>query len=122
MILVLEGEIKTPIVTHNTEFIVDGCKATIIQPRRRWYNKINAGKPMYPYSFKAYLGKIQLRRKIRSKRIAQRVLAQLLKIEALGRYTNEGMGRIEWVSGEVFLTWQGVSASRKKVKIRKGSQ
>ncbi|MFW9915026.1 MAG: hypothetical protein ACFFGZ_05385 [Candidatus Thorarchaeota archaeon] len=120
MELVLEGEIITPIITKKSEFLLQGCKVRILQPRRRFFSKINSGKPMYPYSYIGYMGKIELRRKVRSKRAAKKKLPELLEIEAIGKYSNEGMGRINWLSGQ--LEQEKHLSPRKfpKVKIRKG--
>ncbi|MFW9916548.1 MAG: hypothetical protein ACFFGZ_13155 [Candidatus Thorarchaeota archaeon] len=120
MNLVLEGEILTPIITKKREFLMQGCKARILQPRRRYFNKINSGKPMFPYSYVCYLGKIELRRRVSSKKAAKRKLRELLEIEAIGKYTSEGMGLVKWLSGRLESIGQGNRSRYLKVKIRKG--
>ncbi|MFX1253636.1 MAG: hypothetical protein ACFFCZ_18640 [Promethearchaeota archaeon] len=118
--LVLKGEIMTPIITRKTYFFVEGCKAIITKPRRRYYNKINAGKRMYPYSFECYLGSIELRYKTTTKGKAKKKLDELLKIKSIGRFASEGLGIIQWIGGD--LTSPPLSTFQKylKLKIRKG--
>ncbi|MHA2296188.1 MAG: hypothetical protein ACXAEU_15685 [Candidatus Hodarchaeales archaeon] len=122
MRLVLEGKIITPIITKKTSFNVKGCNVTIKKPRRRYYTKINAGKPMYPYSFESYLGTIELSCKIRNKHEIESKLAGLLGINQLGRFVSEGMGKVKWITGFI----EEEKAKRKqrdisrKLRIRKG--
>lgn len=120
MLLVLEGEILTPIITKKREFLMQGCKVRILQPRRRYFNKINSGKPMFPYSYVCYLGKIELSRKVKSKQAAKRKLRELLTIEGIGKYTSEGMGLVKWLSGRLEAIGQVNRSPFLKVKIRKG--
>ncbi|MFQ5978002.1 MAG: hypothetical protein ACE5OZ_07735 [Candidatus Heimdallarchaeota archaeon] len=120
MNLVLEGEILTPIITKKREFLMQGCKIKIVQPKRRYFNKINSGKPMFPYSYVCYLGKIELRSKVKSKQAAKRKIKQLLEIEAIGKYTSEGMGLVKWLSGRLESICQANRSRYLKVKIRKG--
>ncbi|MHA2273443.1 MAG: hypothetical protein ACXACI_16430 [Candidatus Hodarchaeales archaeon] len=120
MLLVLEGQIKTPLVIPQTTFFVEGCKARIEAPRRRWVNKINAGKPMFPYSFKAYLGKLVLTRRVKNRTAAKRILTDLLEIDAVGKLTNEGMGVIHWLGGELKPGTSDREKVKQKLRIRKG--
>jgi hypothetical protein len=120
MLLVLEGRIKTPLVISQTTFFVEGCKAHIEEPRRRFVNKINAGKPMYPYSFKAYLGKLILTRRVKNWTAAKRLLTKLLEIDAMGKLTNEGMGLIQWLGGEIKAEASDRGEVKRRLKIRKG--
>ncbi|MFQ5979759.1 MAG: hypothetical protein ACE5OZ_16640 [Candidatus Heimdallarchaeota archaeon] len=109
----------TPVIAKKREFYSEGCKIRINGPKRRYYNKINSGKPMYPYSFIGFLGRIELRRKIHSKKAAQQKLSEFLEIEAIGRYTSEGMGLINWISGKLE---RSTNAEKRlpRVKIRQG--
>ncbi|MFW9916439.1 MAG: hypothetical protein ACFFGZ_12610 [Candidatus Thorarchaeota archaeon] len=120
MHLVLEGEILTPIITKSATFHTEGCRIRILQPRRRYFNKITTGKPMLPYSFKAYLGKVELSRKIKSIQAAKRKLKELLSIEAIGRFTAEGMGLVDWKLGRIDVNGQANQSQGRKIRIRKG--
>ncbi|MFQ5981606.1 MAG: hypothetical protein ACE5OZ_25965 [Candidatus Heimdallarchaeota archaeon] len=120
MLLVLKGWIKTPLVISQTTFFVEGCKARIEAPRRRFVNKINAGKPMFPYSFKAYLGKLVLTRRAKNRTAAKRILTDLLEIDAIGKLTNEGMGIIQWLGGELKTGTSDRGKVKQRLKIRKG--
>ncbi|MFQ5978384.1 MAG: hypothetical protein ACE5OZ_09670 [Candidatus Heimdallarchaeota archaeon] len=120
MLVVLEGRIKTPLIIPKTSFFVEGCKARIEEPRRRWINKINTGKPMFPYSFKAYLGKLVLTRRVRNRTAAKKILTDLLEIDAIGKLTNEGMGTIQWLGGELKTGASERGKVRRRLKIRNG--
>ncbi|MFX1253201.1 MAG: hypothetical protein ACFFCZ_16455 [Promethearchaeota archaeon] len=124
MLLVLEGRIVTPIISKRTKFSLMGCKVQIKHPSRRYYNKINTGKPMYPYSFIAYLGTIELVYKCKSKTQAKRKLKQLLEIEQIGKFIAQGMGLVNWLHGRfvnsVNLPWVTNPGSKYQLRIRKG--
>jgi len=123
--LVLQGQIITPIITKNTRFNIEGCSTTIITPRRRHFGKITTGKPMFPYSFICYLGKIELKYSCSNLTKAKQELLKLLKIKSIGRFSSEGLGRIKWVKGridhdELMPDKEGKKKYRRKLKIRKG--
>lgn len=119
--LLLEGQILTPIVTRKTEFYIEGCKAKIKNPRRRYYNKINASKPMYPYSFQCYLGVIELHFKCSNIVKLKRKLRDLLQIKAIGRFHSEGMGLVKWIMGCIHSNHEPIHTKHKrKLRIRKG--
>jgi hypothetical protein len=122
--LVLQGEIITPLITkasNKTNFYFKGCNFRILNPRRRFINKINASTPMYAYSYRGYLGLLEVRYRCKTKEKAMTKLKELVKIQALGLYLSEGMGRILWLKGKfkkltkvkLFSRW------KQKVKIRK---
>ncbi|MHA1974639.1 MAG: hypothetical protein ACTSW1_16685, partial [Candidatus Hodarchaeales archaeon] len=94
--LVLKGELITPIVTNKTRFTLMGCKATILQPKRRYYMKLNDTRPIYPYSFITYLGTLILEFKSHSIEELKVKMTELLQQIHLGRLKNEGLGQIEW--------------------------
>ncbi|MFX1301063.1 MAG: hypothetical protein ACFFDE_08975, partial [Promethearchaeota archaeon] len=79
MKLVVEGRLVTPVISKKSQFIVNGCKVKIIQPRRRYYTKINTAKPMYPYSFICFLGNIRIEYKHSSITKLKRKLSDLLR-------------------------------------------
>jgi hypothetical protein len=59
-VMVLKGRLITPIVSKKTFLRINGCKASINNPKRRYYTRINTTKPMYPYSFICYLGTLEV--------------------------------------------------------------
>jgi len=119
--LILEGQILTPIVTRKTEFYIEGCKAIIKNLRRRYYNKINASKPMYPFSFQCYLGSIELHFRCSNKAKINQKLRDLLQINAIGRFHGEGMGLVQWVKGNIHSNHNSTHTKHKrKLRIRKG--
>ena len=125
MQLVLQGQIITPIITKKSRFNIEGCSTTIINPRRRHFGKITTGKPMFPYSFICYLGKIELQYSCPNLAKAKQKLLKLLKIKSLGRFSSEGLGRIKWVNGrieknDIISNKNEKKKYRRKLKIRKG--
>lgn len=122
MKLVIEGSIGTPVISKKTQFVVKGCKATIIEPRRRYYTKINTAKPMYPYSLICYLGTIQLEYKHSSIAKLKRKLNELLRITHIGKYQRDGLGQIQWIRGKIERkpTYTARINPKRKLRIRKG--
>lgn len=121
MQLVLQGKIQTPIISKKTIFFIKGCKAQIIKPRGRYFNKITSGKPMFPYSLICYLGDIELRYHCNSISKIKRKLNDLLKINSIGRYSSEGLGRIQWLKG-YSIKFKQLKKGKQypRLKIRKG--
>lgn len=122
MQLILQGKILTPIVSKKTEFVLMGCKVIITTPRRRYINKINTGKPMFPYSLICYLGDLELQYFCKNSSKAKHKLAGLLKIHSIGRFASEGLGKIQWFYGYIDSSDKHVKKLRRyqKLKIRKG--
>ncbi|MFQ5979251.1 MAG: hypothetical protein ACE5OZ_14080 [Candidatus Heimdallarchaeota archaeon] len=120
MQLVLEGEIITPIITKRPKFHLAGCLAVIKSPRRRYYGKITTSKPMYPYAFTCFLGTLVLRFTTKSKQLAKKKLAKLLRITQIGRFQGEGLGRVRWLEGRIITTQKAFSREQWKIRIRKG--
>jgi hypothetical protein len=120
--LILKGKIKTPIVTKKTTFKLLDCRARIISPRRRYFNKINAAKPMFPYSFICYLGDVEIGYVTSSKSKAKQKLRKLLAINTIGKYTSEGMGQVQWLKGSIrpITETRETGATYNQVRIRKG--
>jgi hypothetical protein len=120
--LVLQGQIITPIITKKSRFYVKGCIATIINPRRRYFSKIVANKPMFPYSLICYSGKIELQYSCSSLTKAKRKLLKLLNIKSIGRFSSEGLGRIKWLKGIIdnYTIISDKKKKKRKLKIRKG--
>lgn len=119
--LVLNGKIQTPMVTKQTTFELLRCKAQIINPRRRYYSKIQAGRAMYPYSFQCYLGTLELCYKGKSEDDCYRKLQKLLKIKQIGRFSKLGLGKIKWLHGEVTEDKpKAIIRKYPKIRIRKG--
>jgi hypothetical protein len=121
-VLVLEGKLLTPIITKNISFHLMGCKATIVYPKRRYYTKINASKPMYPYSFICYLGTLIVRFEHRSEGTIYRKLKSLLQMTYIGKFNNEGLGQIQWIEGYIRnkSTQEARQPRKSKLRIRKG--
>ncbi|MFQ5976835.1 MAG: hypothetical protein ACE5OZ_01735 [Candidatus Heimdallarchaeota archaeon] len=120
MQLILEGQIISPIVTRQPRFAIKGCRATIRKPRRRWYGKITTGKPMFPYALICYLGVIELRYSCKAREQAKRKLQQLLKIDQMGRYQSEGLGKIQWVRGRILEIPEKAPRRWPRIQVRKG--
>ena len=125
MQLVLEGTLLTPMISKKTEFYLNDCKVSIINVRRRYYSKITTDKPMYPFSYTGYLGNLVVTYNCNSRLDAQNKLLQLLYVEGIGRFTSEGMGKVQWLKGEILVketdqTSTGKTNRYKKIKIRKG--
>ncbi len=121
MYLQLQGKFLTPLITKSTKFHLKGCKARIKAPKRRYINKITVGKPMFPYSFIGYLGKLELSFKCQSKQKAERKLLKLVQIENIGRFAGEGFGKVEWHSGSIIDNYPlNTKKKSPKIRIRKG--
>ncbi len=127
MNLTLEGQILTPIVRKRPEFRLFGCQIRITKIRRRYFTKITASKPMYPYAYICYLGKIIISYVCKTETQAMRKLQTLMEIEAIGRFQSEGMGYIQWLKGSLKATFSNGSdtpgntqRTYRKVKIRQG--
>jgi hypothetical protein len=122
MKLMLEGNLVTPMITQHKQFILKGCKATIIKPRRRYYSKINTAYPMYPYSYICYLGTIQLEYNQQKRSQLLRKLRILLKCLQLGPLQREGLGKIHWIKGKIITrpSKRSQQPKQRKIRIRKG--
>lgn len=124
MKLLLQGKIITPLISKKPAFFIKGCRTTILNPRRRYFSKITADKPMYPYSFICYLGELELRYTCRTLVEAKRKLTSLLKIKSIGRFSSEGLGKIQWKHGKITQSLNYSTQKKKpywrKVRIRKG--
>ncbi len=120
--LVVRGQLLTPMITKKIKFTLLGCKATIINPRRRYYLKINASKPMYPYSYISYLGKIEIKVKSSSLTVLNQKCKLLLQKTHIGRYQSEGLGEIKWKGGYIdnYVTKSEKHVKERKLRIRKG--
>ncbi|MFX0172888.1 MAG: hypothetical protein ACFE9L_13310 [Candidatus Hodarchaeota archaeon] len=120
-LLTLRGRILTPIITQKTSFWIDEhCFASILNPRRRYYNKITADKPMYPYSFTCYLGDLEVRFRGSSRTKVKKKLHTLLNIDSIGRFTTEGAGKVRWVSGSISKNGSHQKQRNFPLRIRKG--
>ncbi len=121
MEITLKGQIITPIITKKTTFELEDCKAVIIKPKRRYITKSNKERRIYPFSFIGYLGTIILTFYCRTWKEANAKLAELLTINNIGRFWSEGLGKVEWVGGNI---GKSVKYHKKPyyspVKIRKG--
>ena len=122
MQVVLEGKIITPIITKWPSFYLKGCKAQIKKGtiRRRYYSKIKVKVPMFPYSLICYLGTLQVRFTCTSKQKAVKTLKQLIRIEQIGRFHAEGLGKIKWLQAQFFQNPPVNYYNKRKMKIRKG--
>ncbi len=122
MKLVVEGSLVTPVISKKPQFVVKGCKVTIIQPKKRYYTKINTAKPMYPYSFICYLGNIRIEYKHSSATKLKRKLNELLGITNIGKYQRDGLGQIQWTRGKIERksTYSSDINPKRKLRIRKG--
>ena len=125
MQVVLEGTLLTPMIGRKTIFYLHECQVSIINVRRRYYSKITVSKPMYPFSYIGYLGNLVVVYKCKSISDAQNKLLQLLHIESIGRFTTEGLGKVQWLKGkliaeEISQTSKKTVNQHKKIKIRKG--
>lgn len=122
MRLVVEGSLVTPVISKKSQFIIKGCKGSIISPKRRHFTKINTTKPMYPYSFICYLGRVRLEYRQNSITKLTRKLLEILKITHIGKYQREGLGQVKWINGRIekSIPVFNKSERKEKLKIRKG--
>ena len=101
MDLVLRGKIITPIVIKKTVFQFEGCTVIINNSKRKYLTKSHKQQRIYPFSFIAWLGEIELRYRSKTIQKAKTKLLELLKIESIGRFCKEGLGKIEWLDGKI---------------------
>ncbi|MFW9854179.1 MAG: hypothetical protein ACFFFG_03935 [Candidatus Thorarchaeota archaeon] len=121
MELTLEGKILTPIITKKTMFELEGCRAEIITPKRRFITKSHKKRKIHPFSFIGYLGRIQLTYRCQTMQQAKGKLQTLLLIDSIGRFWREGLGRVEWLSGEVGSQFKPRKKKYfRRVKVRQG--
>ncbi|MFQ5981395.1 MAG: hypothetical protein ACE5OZ_24905 [Candidatus Heimdallarchaeota archaeon] len=123
--LVLQGEILTPVITKfpkTTTYNFLGCKLTILKPRRRYIGKLTVGQPMFPYVYEGHLGQFEVRYRCASRAKAEQKLTKLLNVEALGLFTSEGLGVVDWLRGSLkkLKTTKTFTKWTRKVRIRKG--
>jgi hypothetical protein len=100
--LILQGRLLTPMITKYSKMTIFnflGCRLSILKPKRRYVAKLTVGKPMFPYAYESYLGNLELKFRCKSKTKAETKLTELLDVEALGLFTSEGLGVVEWLQG-----------------------
>lgn len=123
MQVILEGKIRTPVVTRDPSFYLKGYQASIKKGtiRRHHYSKINATMAMYPYSLICYEGILEVKFTCNSKAQAEEKLDELIAIDQIGGLQAEGMGQIEWLGGYLDGSQdKQLSRTHRKLKIRKG--
>ena len=84
----LTGITKSPIVSKRTRFFYK-IGVVSLQGRPRTYGKLTKGKRQPPMTFRAWFGSVEFI-------VPSYKLEEALEIEAIGKYTNEGMGEIIW--------------------------
>ena len=121
MELMLKGKIVTPIITKKTVFKVEGCRAMILHPKRRYITKSHKERRLYPFSFTGYLGSLQLTYRCQTHQEAKGKLEDLILLRHIGRFWREGLGRIEWISGKIGSRFHSHKPNLiRRVKIRQG--
>lgn len=75
---------------------------------------------MYPYALTCYLGILEVQFTCKSKGAAKRTLEQVLRIEQVGRFHSEGLGRVQWLNGRVEEKNRGKNRNSSQIRIRKG--
>lgn len=124
MQLILHGKFITPLITKRTTFKIKGCNTKFSQPRRRIYSKIHSTKPMFPYALICYLGEFELSYSYSSKNRANKKIHELLRIKSIGRYSSEGLGKIQWIKGELHpsstRSENKKQRNSRRIRIRKG--
>lgn len=77
---------------------------------------------MFPYSLICYLGDLELQYTCKTTKKAKQKLAELLKIRSIGRFTCEGLGKIQWLNGYIDKSGRKTKKIRQyqKLRIRKG--
>ncbi|MHA1946155.1 MAG: hypothetical protein ACXAC6_09345 [Candidatus Hodarchaeales archaeon] len=120
--LLLTGKLITPLVTKKTHFTLYECQAAITNPRRRYYTKINASKPMYPYSYICYLGTLVIEFRHTSLTVLRHKLNSILQKTHIGRLRTEGLGQIKWIGGYIDNNTSQMKREvrKRKLRIRKG--
>ena len=104
----LTGTTRTPIVSKRTHFFYK-LGVVNIQGRPRTFGKLTKGERRPPMTFRAYFGSVEFI-------IPAHKLDEALGIEAIGKYTNQGMGKIIWKAAKHI---QKPLHTQKKLKIRK---
>jgi hypothetical protein len=104
----LTGITKSPIVSKRTHFF-HKLGVVSIQGRPRTYGTLTKGKRQPPMAFRAWYGSVEFI-------IPAHKLDDALGIEAIGKYTNEGMGEIIWK--EAKYVWKPLNIQQ-KIKFRK---
>ncbi len=87
--LKLTGITKTPVVTKSRRIGIKDLGVITINGRPRAFGKLTKGERRAPMTFRAWYGNIEFV-------IPEHKLEVALSIDHIGRYTNEGMGQIQW--------------------------
>jgi hypothetical protein len=108
--LKLTGITKTPVVTKSRRFGIKDLGVITIYGRPRAFGKLTKGERRAPMTFRAWYGNLEFV-------VPEYKLEAALSIDRLGRYTNEGMGQIQWTEAKR-LHKKPLYVSR-KITIRK---
>lgn len=136
MYCVLIGHTSTPIVKPKAEFCWKGTLVRISHtlistpdhlstiytrpPLRRYYGKLTVGKPSFLYVYRCYYGYVYVIFPVRTPRAGARKLKYLLQHDQMGRFAQEGMGRVRWLGGFFTATLPPKPPRPPKLRIRKG--
>lgn len=136
MYCVLIGQASTPIIKPKAEFCWKGTHVRISHtlistpdhlstiytrpPLRRYYGKLTVGKPSIPYVYRCYFGYVYVIFPVRTPRAGARKLKYLLQHDQMGRFAQEGMGRVQWLGGFFLATLPPKPPQPRKIRIRKG--
>ena len=104
----LTGITKTPIVSKRTRFFYK-LGVVSIQGRPRTFGTLTKGERRPPMTFRAWYGAVEFI-------VPAHKLDEAMGIEAIGKYTNQGMGEIIWKTAKNI---QKPLHTQKKVRIRK---
>ncbi len=85
----LTGITKTPVVSKRRRFGITGLGVITIHGRPRAFGKLTKGERRAPMTFRAWYGNIEFI-------VPEHKLETAISLDRLGRYTHEGMGRIQW--------------------------
>lgn len=105
MKLVVEGQLLSVFIptrknsdkpSKYPKFHYKGCQWKIVKAQRRFYSKIDASIPMFPFHLNAFSGRIRVEYICGTYHKAKAKLQDLLKVTQIGRFQSDGNGLIEW--------------------------
>jgi len=108
--LKLTGITKTPVVTKKRRIGIRDLGVITIHGRPRAFGKLTKGERRAPMTFRAWYGNVEFI-------VPEHKLEDALSIDRIGRYTNEGMGQIQWK--EAKKLYKKPLYSPRKITIRK---
>lgn len=116
--------ISSPLNIRSIKFHLKGCKWEIKKPIWKTYAKLNPDTRT-SYLYVGYVGELLVAYKCRSKRSGKTKLRDLLQVQTVGKFQNEGCGQIKWLNysfaeNRSLKDRRPTKQPKYKLKIRKG--